>query len=220
MIKKLFSIEKLPSILRDFVTAADMRFSMDVSRRARGKELAIDACRRLLAWLIVPFACLFAPMCVLLALMPPYGTTNLTLLLVCGGFIWLAFPVPLKVRDSWTMVLLRFGAIFLLLIEMTFWMHVHFDELESTHTPEQRRDRQERFEDAERRRKEQSDARLENRAQREFYDQLGAPKLLYRCTDSSFETAIGAEFGTLNRLIREAKARCRESGVEIVKRKE
>jgi hypothetical protein len=66
----------------------------------------------------------------------------------------------------------------------------------------------------------EADARQENRLQREFYEQLGAPKLLYRCNTNPFEIAIGAQFGTVNRLIGQAKDKCGEAGYEILKRKD
>ena len=64
------------------------------------------------------------------------------------------------------------------------------------------------------------EALTENERQRDFYSQLGKPKLLYKCKESPFEKAIGAQIGTLNRLIADADRECGSSGYEILKSKE
>lgn len=56
--------------------------------------------------------------------------------------------------------------------------------------------------------------------QQAFYDTLGAPKLLYRCSSEHPLRAVGATRGTINELLRAAQAACSTSSFEIVKRKD
>lgn len=218
-------------ILSDFYRALRMRFSIDANRRAEGRVIATDVRRRFNVWLIIPLAALFSCILFLMALIPPYGITSIGFLVLGACFIWLAFPNPLKVSDSWKTVNFRYGGFAALTITMAFLMSIKESEIESARTPEQK----ERIAKAEQARAEEqfkaeriarsaseleADARIENRRQREFYEQLGAPKLLYRCNTSPFETAIGAKFGTVNMLISGAEERCGEAGYEVLKKKE
>lgn len=68
--------------------------------------------------------------------------------------------------------------------------------------------------------KEKRDIEIENSRQEEFYDQLGSPKLLYKCNGSPLKKAIGANFGTYNRLLEEANRACGYGGADILKKKE
>lgn len=60
----------------------------------------------------------------------------------------------------------------------------------------------------------------ENAQQEAFYEQLGAPKLLYKCKGRTDKKAIGANFGTFNRLIEDASRTCGTGNVDILKRKD
>jgi hypothetical protein len=64
------------------------------------------------------------------------------------------------------------------------------------------------------------DVAQSNEDQREFYSKLGAPKILYQCSGSDLETAIGAKFGGINSLISKAQSECGEGNYSILKRKE
>ena len=236
MLKKTGQL--LREIFRDVLLSIPMRMSFDAAKRARGKELSSAANRRLMTWLITPFACLTAAVSAATAAIPPYGTFSLTIVILSAIVLWLAFPVPLKARDTWRIVVFRWGCALPLGLMLGVLMEFHKEEIESAlptdvrgRMAEKRTARDEQLakkaemkrqaeEDAARVRRMESDARIENRRQREFYAQLGAPKLLYRCNGSLFEIAIGAESGTLNRLIKEAKNRCGDTGYEIIKRKE
>lgn len=59
-----------------------------------------------------------------------------------------------------------------------------------------------------------------NREQRDFYDTLGAPKLLYRCGGDQPLKAVGATRGTINMILKAAQAECSSSSIEILKRKD
>lgn len=66
----------------------------------------------------------------------------------------------------------------------------------------------------------EADIQEENKGQREFYDSLGAPKLLYKCNNSSLEKAYGAKVGNINLLLSNAQDSCGAAGYEVIKRKE
>lgn len=66
----------------------------------------------------------------------------------------------------------------------------------------------------------EADIQEENKGQRKFYDSLGAPKLLYKCNNSSLEKAYGAKVGNINLLLSNAQDSCRTAGYEVIKRKE
>ena len=59
---------------------------------------------------------------------------------------------------------------------------------------------------------------FENINQRDFFEKLGPPKILYKCDGDRREKALGAKFGTYNRLLEEATTDCniRGSGLDIV----
>lgn len=59
-----------------------------------------------------------------------------------------------------------------------------------------------------------------NIEQRKFYDELSAPKILYKCKNSNVEKAVGAKIGSVNVLIDAAQKDCITSGFEIIKKKE
>ena len=59
-----------------------------------------------------------------------------------------------------------------------------------------------------------------DREQRDFYDTLGAPKLLYRCGGYEPLKAVGATRGTINVILQSAQSDCSSSNLEIVKRKD
>jgi hypothetical protein len=63
------------------------------------------------------------------------------------------------------------------------------------------------------------EASSSNKEQRRFYDDLGAPKLLYRCEGRELEKAIGAKYGSINSLLDEANKDC-IGKFEILKRKD
>lgn len=65
----------------------------------------------------------------------------------------------------------------------------------------------------------QDDIKQENKRQREFYDDLGSPKVLYKCKGSDFEKAVGAKFGNINMLLSDLQGEC-GAGYEILKRKD
>lgn len=68
--------------------------------------------------------------------------------------------------------------------------------------------------------KQQEDIRLENSRQREFYNELGSPKLLYKCNSSDLEKAIGAKYGNINSLLSGAQENCGSAGYQILKRED
>lgn len=65
-----------------------------------------------------------------------------------------------------------------------------------------------------------NDSTIENKRQKEFYDQLSAPKILYKCKDSYFTHAYGANFGSYNRLLEKAYADCGDGNLDIIKKGE
>lgn len=67
---------------------------------------------------------------------------------------------------------------------------------------------------------EKDDIKIENNRQEEFYDKLGAPKLLYRCKGTAIVKAIGATIGTYNGLLSSANRECGEDNVEILDKEE
>lgn len=70
--------------------------------------------------------------------------------------------------------------------------------------------------EAARKKSEADDAEVENKSQKKFYADLGAPKLLYKCKNSPFVVAIGAKIGTFNRLLADANQKCGQGNVEIL----
>lgn len=64
------------------------------------------------------------------------------------------------------------------------------------------------------------DLKKESAHQRDFYSQLGAPKLLYKCNGSYPEKAIGAKYGNINVLLSRAESDCGNAGYEVIKRKD
>lgn len=64
----------------------------------------------------------------------------------------------------------------------------------------------------------QSEVREANREQGDFYNTLGAPKILYKCRGSGLEKAVGAKVGSVNILLAEAKSDCGSVGYEILRR--
>jgi hypothetical protein len=61
------------------------------------------------------------------------------------------------------------------------------------------------------------DVKEENKSQREFYSQLSAPKILYKCKNEDFEHAYGVNIGTYNRLLEKAIEDCGEDNLKIIK---
>lgn len=66
----------------------------------------------------------------------------------------------------------------------------------------------------------QADMKLENSRQRDFYDELGSPKILYKCNNSDLEKAIGAKYGNINLILSSAQENCGSSGYQILKRQD
>jgi len=64
------------------------------------------------------------------------------------------------------------------------------------------------------------DVAIIDREQRDFYDTLGAPKLLYRCSSDQPLRAVGATRGSINAILQSAQSECSSSSFEIVKRKD
>lgn len=64
------------------------------------------------------------------------------------------------------------------------------------------------------------DLAISDREQRDFYDTLGAPKLLYRCSSDQPLRAVGATRGSINVILESAQSACSSSSFEIVKRKD
>jgi hypothetical protein len=62
------------------------------------------------------------------------------------------------------------------------------------------------------------DVKEENKNQREFYFQLAAPKILYKCKNEDFEHAYGVNYGTYNRLLEKAIEDCGEDNLKIIKK--
>jgi hypothetical protein len=62
----------------------------------------------------------------------------------------------------------------------------------------------------------EDDIDTDNDNQRDFYDQLGSPKMLYKCDGSPFEKAIGSTHGTYNLLLKEVTSDC-GSGFDVIK---
>ena len=59
-----------------------------------------------------------------------------------------------------------------------------------------------------------------NKEQRDFYSDLGSPKILYKCNNSDIEKAVGAKVGNINLLLSNAQQDCGFGGYEILKRRE
>jgi hypothetical protein len=68
--------------------------------------------------------------------------------------------------------------------------------------------------------KRQASVRENNKEQRDFYSDLGSPKILYKCNNSDAEKAVGAKVGNINLLLSNAQQECGFGGYEILKRKE
>lgn len=64
-----------------------------------------------------------------------------------------------------------------------------------------------------------SDIIIENKAQRDYYSRMAAPKLIYKCNGSDREIAIAARIGNINRLLNEAEDKC-SGRYEIIKRED
>jgi hypothetical protein len=62
----------------------------------------------------------------------------------------------------------------------------------------------------------EADAEIENKLQSKFYDDLGAPKILYKCSDSPFYHAYGAKYGSYNTLLADALKKCGEGNVKVI----
>jgi hypothetical protein len=68
--------------------------------------------------------------------------------------------------------------------------------------------------------REKSGLENENRRQKEFYNQLSAPKILYKCKNSYFLKAYGAKFGSYNQLLEKAYADCSSDNLDILEKEE
>lgn len=229
-------IKELLSILRDYIIALRIRFSSENSRITKSKEISLDASRRLLSLVSITLCWFTGGVSALIGVVPPYGVTSIYLILASIVCFTAAFLFPFNRGDAWRRVLIRFAASYVLIIGSGELFDYHKNEIDSGFTPQERavwgrnkeqtkvqdskqeRDNRERRQEAEIKREIEIDARAENRKQRDFYDELGAPKILYKCKDSPFESAIGAKFGSINRLIETAQSRCADAGYKIIKR--
>lgn len=70
-----------------------------------------------------------------------------------------------------------------------------------------------------RQRGKERDIEIANKAQREYYSRMEAPKLIYKCNHSDREIAIAARIGNINRLLNEAEVEC-SGRYEVIKRKD
>ena len=68
--------------------------------------------------------------------------------------------------------------------------------------------------------REKSESEYENKRQKEFYDQLSAPKILYKCRNSYFIKAYGAKLGSYNQLLEKAYTDCTSDNLDILKKEE
>ena len=62
----------------------------------------------------------------------------------------------------------------------------------------------------------EDDIEKENENQSNFYEELGPPKILYKCKNSDFEKALGATYGTYNSLLEKVSGICGAVGYEVI----
>jgi hypothetical protein len=167
---------------------------------------------------------------VLLALLASFESLNVQLLIGIAGVVLFAIVAIPKTRHSLILrpdpaksidrIMITISMGFILLVVGTSGFSQSSHSYSSSSTNNSTSSYESDWEQ-ERKKKEnkqyKQDMKEENKNQREFYSQLSAPKILYKCKNEDFEHAYGAKSGTYNRLLEKAIEDCGEDNLEIIK---